>query len=844
MGDVTRILFANYGIANCGVHQYGSNLYAVLRDSQKFEFAYAGIERLADLDEAVAKSGCAAVILNYHPQTLPFIRIESARRYEVPCIAIMHEMTQAEADTIPDGFFRYYVMGDPTLRANNSRVFATGRLIPAFENRRPPPAVVTIGSFGFSVGSKGFRRLVDTVQEEFDEAIIRVNIPANGIIDKDGRQAREQVEVCRARLWKPGIKFIASHDFLSGEELIEFLASNTLNAFLYDYLPKAGISSAVDQALAARRPLAITRSVMFRHLFDLDPPITIEDISLRGIISNGVEPYRHLLEDWAPSRICARYEGILAEVLRREQKSGSDLRDRVASHPSALGEVTGMNMSSLAARVLRGVKRRVVHYVLKPAGYLAKSLLTRFLILLGINKPRTRYNRILDDAARIEYAEVIERLAKLSPGIIAKKIPRANIQQAFVFDAVERFAERFSNPKMLCIGSFEDSAAAALKRVGFSLEEIDPVINQLDLNAFVNLPTTKLGTYDIVFSTSVLEHVRNDAKFVRQMADLLAPGGIGILTCDFKEGYMVGDPVIDGDHRFYTKEDLSQRILSGLADCELVDPPRWDCTAPDFELGGFKYTFATLAFRKREGREIEANWAAMTPSEQERFYCENGFLVIPAALSLEEVREAVAEIGRYGLKGTTEDVWKAPFARRLVANPKLLSALTAIFGKDIRFFKAAYVETPPGDRTAYGQQRKALHVDYGIGEPEGDFRNSAASWVNVAFYLTDLSAEHSPLWVAAGSNRAYGVVPASDLERFRDRAKMVLARAGDAVLFHANTVHAASHNFSAGTRHALFYSYRPAWAKPVGLVQEWPEEFVKSFAPEHRPMLTGLNRGL
>jgi len=64
VGDVTRILFANYGIANCGVHQYGSNLYAVLRDSQKFEFAYAGIERLADLDEAVAKSGCAAVILN------------------------------------------------------------------------------------------------------------------------------------------------------------------------------------------------------------------------------------------------------------------------------------------------------------------------------------------------------------------------------------------------------------------------------------------------------------------------------------------------------------------------------------------------------------------------------------------------------------------------------------------------------------------------------------------------------------------------------------------------------------------------------------------------------------
>jgi SAM-dependent methyltransferase len=844
MSTAKTILFANYAIANCGVHQYGHNLFDVLRESRRFEFVYAGITSLADLDDAVAKTACAALIVNHHPQTLSFVRIDAPRRYPVACIAVMHEMTKEEADCMSDGFFQYYVMGDPTLCTANRRVFATGRIIPAYENRSPLPEIVTIGSFGFSVGSKGFRRLVDVVQDEFDEAVIRINIPANGIIDKDATLAHEQLDRCRERLWKPGIRLVGSHEFMDAGKLLEFLASNTLNAFLYDYLPQAGISSAVDQAMTARRPLAITRSVMFRHLFDLKPPITIENASLREIIQNGIEPYRHLLTEWAPDRIRQRYESILEEIFLRKDQLSSNSNRRGSRHFEAPQGASGKRHMKFLIRVINGVKRRLTRYVWTPARYAWKWVTLNVLLLLGVKKPRGLYNRILDDRARIEYAGVIARLGQAVPGIMAKKIPRANIQQAFIFDAVKNFAAQFSKPRMLCIGSFEDTAAITLKKLGHSLMEIDPVINKLDLDAFTNLPTTKPGTYDIVFSTSVLEHVRDDEKFVRQMADLLAPGGVGILTCDFKEGYKIGDPVIDGDYRFYTKQDLSQRLLANLGDCELVDAPGWDCVAPDFELGGFKYTFATLAFRKRKERDFDVDWETLTPAEQARFFNQNGFLVIPGALTGKEVRQAVGEIKEHGLKGTTEDVWSAPFARRLVINDKLLSALKAIFGEGVRFFKAAYVESPPDSKHEISRQRKALHVDYGIGEPEGDFRNSAASWVNVAFYLTDLSAEHSPLWVVPGSNRDYSVVPASDHERFRAAAKMVLARAGDIVLFHSNTVHAASHNFSDETRHALFYSYRPAWAKPVGPVQEWPEAFIGSFPAEHRELLKGLNRGI
>lgn len=501
-------------------------------------------------------------------------------------------------------------------------------------------------------------------------------------------------------------------------------------------------------------------------------------------------------------------------------------------------------MMKMAFRIVRAVRWRVAQYILQPFAYSVKSLCLNVLILFGVVTPRRRFNRILDDFARIEYAKTINRLAKLVPGIFVKKIPRANIQQAFIFDTVVFFANKFSCPKILCIGSFEDSAAESLKKIGYSIEEIDPVVNQLDLNGFYNLPTTQKGAYDIIFSTSVLEHVKEDGKFVRQMADLLAPGGVGILTCDFKEGYKAGDPIIGGDYRFYTKSDLSQRILGEARDCELVDAPHWDCTFPDFELGGFKYTFATLVFAKRVNREFAVDFDKLSDTEQARFFNENGFLVIPAALSQQEVKQAIKEIGDHGLKGTTEDIWKAPFTKKLVVNAKLLSTLSAIFGKEIRFFKGAYVETLPDAAGTFRQQRKALHVDYGIGEPEGDIRNSAASWVNVAFYLTDLTPEHAPLWVVPGSNREYSVVPASDLEYLQGKAKMVLVRAGDVVLFHSNTVHAASHNLSGETRHALFYSYRPAWAKHAGQVPEWPAEFIRSFPSEYQGLLKDLNIGL
>jgi 2-polyprenyl-3-methyl-5-hydroxy-6-metoxy-1,4-benzoquinol methylase len=128
---------------------------------------------------------------------------------------------------------------------------------------------------------------------------------------------------------------------------------------------------------------------------------------------------------------------------------------------------------------------------------------------------------------------------------------------------------------------------------------VDPVLNY-DLNTFMNKPSTIKNSYDVVFSTSVIEHVKDDELFIKQIHSLLAPGGTAILTCDYKDQYNPGDPLPPEDFRLYTQRDFKERLLPLITDGSLVDTPHWDCPEPDFVYADCRYTFATLVFRKNK----------------------------------------------------------------------------------------------------------------------------------------------------------------------------------------------------------------------------------------------------
>lgn len=180
-----KILFISHPQKNCGVHEFGRAISDALQSSQQFNFVYIECSSIADLQDAIDMHSPVAIIYNYHFSTLPWLTQKIIhtkyrplnKHIHVPQIGIMHEVTQEKADTASNTLFDYHIAPDPTLFLKNPIVYKTGRLVPEYNNPFPPPDIPVIGSFGFATPNKGFEEIVEAVQDEFDIATIRLNIP-------------------------------------------------------------------------------------------------------------------------------------------------------------------------------------------------------------------------------------------------------------------------------------------------------------------------------------------------------------------------------------------------------------------------------------------------------------------------------------------------------------------------------------------------------------------------------------------------------------------------------------------------------------------------------------------
>jgi SAM-dependent methyltransferase len=203
-------------------------------------------------------------------------------------------------------------------------------------------------------------------------------------------------------------------------------------------------------------------------------------------------------------------------------------------------------------------------------------------------------NKILNNTEREFYKESINELYSLCPQTIKRKIVNANVQQGFVLQTTKNLA--FKESEILSVGSYDDTASESLIKLGFNVKEIDPAIN-MDLHTYyINNSNKK---FDIIISTSVIEHVENDELFVEEICKLLKNGGYGILTCDFKNNYKKGDNKPSVDYRLYTKNDLLERLRKILIknDCDIYGNYDYD-SEPDFIFENCLYSFATYVFKK------------------------------------------------------------------------------------------------------------------------------------------------------------------------------------------------------------------------------------------------------
>ena len=609
-----KILFVTHLKKQCGVYQFGQEIFEALKASSNYDFIKVECESLKELKEAVSIIKPALIIYNYHPTVMPWLCVKSFKGIyknnvfdiKIKQIGIIHEITQTVADTatayrnrfvigrpskIINSLFDYYIAADPTLLLKNPIVFKTGRLIKEFSPvlKEDKIGIPIIGSFGFGTPNKGFEKLIERVQHEFDEAIIKINMPFAAFGDKDGDYAKTIANKCFKIVNKKNIQLEINHDFLEPPALLKFLSGNDLNVFLYEDKIGRGISSAVDNALAVYKPIAVSNCPMFRHILNIQPSVCIENSSLKEIMNNGFAPLVNTVEMWNNKNMLWEYERILDSILETKNEYSKKTITLFKKIKNLFK--TKLSIPDQSFTWLRDTSPLNTDYLI-----VDKSLKYTSIPLGEGDK----FNRILDDKARVIYKPAVDKLFEAVPSTMAKKINRANVQQGFVFDTVFKFAEKIKHPKMLCVGCYEDTASMTLIKMGYNVEEIDPMINYF-LQDFFTKPSTIVNSYDIIFSTSVIEHDPNDKTFMECIEGLLAPGGIGIITCDYKDGWVKGEPKPDMDERFYTKKDMEQRLLSYIPNCELIDKGEWDCANPDFNfINKYQYTFATFVFRKKK----------------------------------------------------------------------------------------------------------------------------------------------------------------------------------------------------------------------------------------------------
>lgn len=591
-----KVLFVNHKAkVRCGVYQFGNRIGSALQNSRKYAIEYLECGSTTDLKNSIKDCSPTVIIYNYHEQTMPWLTPQITSSISIPQVGIYHEITQEKTQNLNNNHFDGYIAADPTLILTNPLIHKTGRLVKRYmpSDDLVDSEIPVFGSFGFGLDGKGFDKVIDKVQAEFDEAIIKLHIPVSDFADPDGIKASQTESFCKSKITKPNISLEISHNFLDEDQLLGFLASNTLNIFCYEKYRGRGISSVIDYALAVDRPIALTKSLMFRHLGKARPSIFIEDMTLKDIIMNGTEPLKRFKLDfsennliWDYERIIEKYIGQSSKITVKIQQSYS-LKKRLKLKIARLLKLYAEPNKIDGHIWSQGIELDIDYFDKDNSAYVPNQILST----------THEYNTILDNSKRVKFKPYLDLLSTCCPKTIQRKIPEANIQQAFIVDCVLSLLEISQYKNVLCIGSFEDSACETLRSIGVSVDGIDPMINY-DLHTFLSKPCKLTSGYDVIFSTSVIEHVEDDEIFMADAASLLRPNGFLALTCDFEKNYKHGDRIPDCDYRFYTKHDLSSRLLSKAPCLEVYGKINWDYLTPDFHYHEYLYTFASAVYRK------------------------------------------------------------------------------------------------------------------------------------------------------------------------------------------------------------------------------------------------------
>ncbi len=293
-----NILILNHSEKQCGVYQYGKRIGNILEKSTNHKFVYLELNSHKDLDDKISEYNPQAIIYNWTGGTMSWVTPETVnilREKNIKQFLLVHNVGYAT-------FFDYYLHQHPYWQFTDDKNFAIPRPLPFYNKSefKKSDDIIRIGSFGFGLLNKYYNEICRIVNEQFDNENVELRLHlTTGTFAGTTQNIPLVSQLCQQNITKPNISLNITTDFISDEELLNFLAGNDLNIFFYeDYPTYNGISSVIDYALAVQKPLAINKSSMYSHLLDTKPSICVEDNSLIDIMNNGFIPLQEKYDSW------------------------------------------------------------------------------------------------------------------------------------------------------------------------------------------------------------------------------------------------------------------------------------------------------------------------------------------------------------------------------------------------------------------------------------------------------------------------------------------------------------------------------------------------------------------
>jgi hypothetical protein len=310
-----KILFLNHSKAKCGVYEIGKRIYSLL-DKSVIDAEYHEIPTSdPSVYTALMENGPDIVFYNYYPSTMPYVNKQMLGNFaKTKHIGIIHDPLFPEFIEMYNRMFTAWIIHDDTNPIVSKNKFTTIRPIRRYSRKLPwsSDGAISIGTHGFSTCPwKMFDNIIKIVHDEFDEICINMNINEATFSEKQSPQLFDE---WRKIIHKSGVHLnITNNYFETEEEVIDFLAQNTINIYFYQaHTPYLGVGGSADLAISAQSSLAVNATHMYRHIHS-HLGFYEQYGNLRAFLNNAAK-VREVYESWSPQRMTRDYKLILERI--------------------------------------------------------------------------------------------------------------------------------------------------------------------------------------------------------------------------------------------------------------------------------------------------------------------------------------------------------------------------------------------------------------------------------------------------------------------------------------------------------------------------------------------------